>query len=60
MIKTAPKVRSAKEALKILENYRNNKQRGIPNVTIPAKPTVKPNNDLLPENLPNEKLQRIR
>ena len=55
MIKTAPKVRSAGEALKILENYRKNKQRSIPNVTTPAKTLVKPNNDLLPENLPNEK-----
>ena len=50
-----PTVRSAEEALKILENYRKNKQGSTPNVTTPAKTKVKPNNDLLPENLPNEK-----
>ena len=52
---TVSRVRSAKEALKILENYRNNKLSGIPNATKLTKPTAKPNNDLLPENLPNEK-----
>ena len=55
MNENAPKVRSAEEALKILENYRKNKQGSTPNVTTPAKTKVKPNNDLLPENLPNEK-----
>ena len=50
-----PTIRSAAEALKILENYRKNKQGSTPNVTTPAKTKVKPNNDLLPENLPNEK-----
>ena len=38
-----------------MENYRKNKQGSTPNVTTPAKTKVKPNNDLLPENLPNEK-----
>ena len=55
MSETAPRVRSAAEALKILENYRKNKQVNIPNVTTPARTLVKLNNDLLPENLPNEK-----
>ena len=55
MNQNAPKVRSAAAALKILENYRKNKQGSTPNVTTPAKTKVKPNNDLLPENLPNEK-----
>ena len=40
MIKTPPKVRSAGEALKILENYRKNKQRSIPNVTTDRKSVV--------------------
>ena len=48
-------VRSAAEALKILENYRKNKQGSTPNAATPAKTIVKPNNDLLPQNLPNEK-----
>ena len=52
---TISKVRSAKEALKILENYRNNKLGGIPNATKLTNATAKPNNDLLPQNLPNEK-----
>ena len=52
---TVSKVRSAKEALKILENYRNNKLGGIPNATKLPNAKAKPNNDLLPENLPNEK-----
>ena len=55
MSETAPRVRSAKEALKILEEYRKNKQGSIPNVATPAKTFVTPKNDLLPENLPNEK-----
>ena len=55
MNQNAPKVRSAAEALKILENYRKNKQGSTPNVTTPTKTIVKPNNDLLPQNLPNEK-----
>ena len=50
-----PTIRSAAEALKILENYRKNKQGSTPNAATPAKTIVKPNNDLLPENLPNEK-----
>ena len=50
-----PKVRSAAEALKILDNYRKNKQGSTPNVSIPTRTIFKPNNDLLPENLPNEK-----
>ena len=50
-----PTIRSAAEALKILENYRKNKQGSTPNAATPAKTIVKPNNDLLPQNLPNEK-----
>ena len=50
-----PTIRSAAEALKILENYRKNKQGSTPNVSTPTKTIVKPNNDLLPQNLPNEK-----
>ena len=55
MNENVPKVRSAAEALKILDNYRKNKQGSTPNVSTPTRTIFKPNNDLLPENLPNEK-----
>ena len=55
MNQNAPKARSAVAALKILENYRKNKQGSTHNVTTPTKTIVKPNSDLLPQNLPNEK-----